>query len=151
MSGYKINGLSEDFPLFLVSFANLKGKRGLEMDIRKLLLRIYMISQTRLQQWDVNNVNQASTMICKSLFPGSSVMIISISRWWCLFKVIAKKKSTLISSTWAWHLHMIYHKPPNYSNSWMSLSSLNQFSFLCFGNLLKKTPSFEEKVSEPYK
>lgn len=49
-SGYKISERSEDFPLFLVSFANLEGERGLKMDIRKLLMRIYMISQTRLQQ-----------------------------------------------------------------------------------------------------
>lgn len=123
------------------------------MDIRKLLVRIYMISQTRLQQWNVNNVNQASAMICKSLFPGSRVTIISISRWWCLFKVITELKKKV-------HL---YHLPGQGIYTWFTTNPsiiaipgclcpvrIN-FPFLCFGNLLKKNPSFEEKESEPCK
>lgn len=84
------------------------------------------------------------------------LMIVTISRWRCLFNVVTQLKTpTFVSFAWVWLLHIIFHTAPSlhHSNPWTAVSNLNQFPFFYFENLLKKTP-FEggkKKVSLPWK
>lgn len=89
------------------------------MDIRNLLLRIYLISNKTIR---------------KSLFPGNSVAIISVSGWGCLFKVVTELKRRYIYVIYLGmaFAHHFPHSPKSSSEQSMDVFVQSESIFLSF-------------------